>query len=255
YLDEDWHRVSLFEPVYEGLAAIPVPLINPVLRQQPKELVINRRWPIKGLVEAGQTLVLRAVADDFDDVSLHKQPGRSLAKELQVLRPQDVKGEIQQAITRVRNELRELKDAQEKALEKIVAAEKQLRKHGKLRRAKANAAPDKGPDDVNELQKALDQNKEAQDKIGKNESEGLQKDVDRIRQALRDNQLPRSAATDKMDSLAKALERVMDHLNESQKKVQDVLKDEEDAANKRRAAAQRKEDMEEARQHQKEAQD
>jgi hypothetical protein len=243
FLDADWQRIPLYESLYEGLAALPIPLIKPAFRQEPKVVVIDRRWSIEGLVEEGQVLVLSAVADDFDDFTPDKRARRSTLLELRIAKPADVKADVQKAIIEVRNELNRVNDAQAQALDKIRAAEKQLRTTGRLRK-----------EDAKDLVKALEQNQRAQDRIGKNDSEKLQKDVQRIRNALADNKLPRSAATDKMDSVARSLTQIADHLTRSQEKVQKILKDEEEP-DKRPPAKKQQKDLAGALRHQQDAQD
>src|SRR5262249_47644057 len=109
--------------------------------------------------------------------------------------------------------------------------------------------------DVRQLLESRDEQKKIQDRIGKDTKEMLQKDVDRIRQALRDNKLPRSTAHDMMDNVARALQRVTaDRLNRIQELLDRTFKDEDDPAEKRRSRKERTRDLTTARRNQEEVQ-
>jgi hypothetical protein len=229
-LDADWRRVSLFDA--EEVRAAAAGLLRPIqagLRMRlsvsalpfsPRRLEYVQRWPIQGLVQEGQTLVLRAAADDYDDVSPLKEPGRSTPPlELLVISTEELKTVINNAMRQVRDDLTALNVKQEKALKMVTAAEQQLKNTRELR-----------PEDVKQLLEAREEQKKLQDRIGKDTSEMLQKDVDRIRRALEDNQLPRSSANDKMDNVARALKRLAgDRLNRIQERIEKALRDQEEA--------------------------
>ncbi len=253
-LDPGWHRLPLYDHetagavlpavVFSGLSGLPV-IQDRALRLRPKHLEMVRPFPIAGLVEEGQVLILRASADDFDDVTLGKEPGHSSPPlELRVASPEEFKAVVQNAMRQVRDDLTVLNQKQEKALKMVAQAQEQLRQTGKLR-----------PEDVKQLLDAREEQKKIQDRVGKDTREMLQKDVDRIRRALEDNALPRSTANDKMDNVARSLRRLAeDQLPKVQDLVDKVLKDEEDPANKQRPREQRAQDLNEARRQQEESQ-
>jgi hypothetical protein len=254
-LDPDWRRLPLYDHaaagqavprlVFAGLSGLPAG-DGPALRLRPRHLEILRPWPIQGLVREGDTLLVRAAADDFDDVLIGKEPGRSSPPlELLIAGPEQVKEAVQEAVRQVRDDLTALTLKQEKALKKVMAAEQQLRATGKLR-----------PEDVRDLLDAREEQKKIQDRIGKDAGEMLQKDVDRIRRALADNKLPRSSVHDKMDNAARSLKRLADErLPRLQEQVDKALKDAEDAAAKGRSRRQRLRDLADLRRRQRGVQD
>jgi hypothetical protein len=255
-LDADWHALPVYDHaaagaavprlVFAGLLGQPVYLATQGLRLRPKHLEIIQPWSIEGLVHEGDTLLVRAAADDFDDVFLGKEPGRSTpALELQIASPEQVKDAVQEAVRQVRDDLTALNLKQEKALKKVTAAEQQLRATGKLR-----------PEDVRDLVDARDEQKKIQDRIGKDTSEMLQKDVERIRRALEDNKIPRSAVHDRMDNVARALRRLaQERLPRLQDQVEKTLKDAEDPEAKGRSTRQRVRDLGDLRRQQRSVQE
>src|SRR5262249_14441568 len=115
-LDIRWHRLPLYdyrqadqgvsEGVLSGMAGLPVPLAGPLLRLRPRHLELVMPWSIKGLVEEGNILLVRAAADDFDDVSPKKEPGRSNPPlELQIVNPETLKAAVHEAMRQVRDDL------------------------------------------------------------------------------------------------------------------------------------------------------
>src|SRR5262249_15683460 len=61
-----------------ALGASPVPIPAPSWRLGPQRLEIARRWSLRDLkLKEGDLLTLQACADDFDDVTVGKKPGRS----------------------------------------------------------------------------------------------------------------------------------------------------------------------------------
>jgi hypothetical protein len=144
----------------------------------------------------GDTLMLQVVADDFDDVTLGKPPGRSHEVELRVVGPAELQTALHKAQADVERELREMLNLQRGALERSAAAETQRRQSGTLR-----------PDDRDRLLQSEQLQQQLRDRLG-NEREGVQAAVERQRRALRDNPLPRTPERDRLDALAAELERL-----------------------------------------------
>jgi hypothetical protein len=230
-LDDDWQRVPLYEHdaageaaprlVFAGLAGFPPTQMAKPFRLRAKTVDLTKRWSLKGLVEEGNVLMVRATADDFDDVTPGKLPGLSSPPlEIQIVKPEALKPVVEDAIREVRDELVRLNEIQKNALDMVREAEQQLRDTGKLR-----------PEDIKQLLDALAEQKKIEDRVGKDRREGLQKEVERIRRMLEDNQLPRSALNDKMDNVASALERLAkDRLGQVQDQLDKARKAAEDAS-------------------------
>jgi hypothetical protein len=256
-LDDDWHSVPLYDNqdlgrmipqmVFSGLAGLPVPLTSSPLPLRSRRLVLLERWPLQGLVEEGNILLLRAAADDYDDVSPGKQPGRSSPPlELKIVSAEEMKPIVQEAMRQVRDDVTRVNEMQENAHKKVAAAEQQLRTTGKLR-----------PEEANQLADARDIQKQIQERIGKDKEEGLQKDVDRARRMLEDNQLARSSANDQMDNVARALRRMTtetDQLNKIQDLLEKARKAAEENEGKPRPGDRNNPDLTQARREQEEVQ-
>jgi hypothetical protein len=203
--DEPVQRLPLYDHQALGtalpgmLAAAPVPPLR--LRQQ--LVVADRRLDLKQFRHAGgrplregDTLTLQVVADDFDDVTPGKPPGRSHEVELRVVGPAALQTELHKAEADIQRELQEMLKLQRDALEHSTAAETQRRRDGTLR-----------PEDLDRLLQSEQLQQQLRNRLG-NEKEGLRAAVDRLRRALRDNPLPRSPERDRLEALAAELERL-----------------------------------------------
>src|SRR5204862_3114172 len=105
------------------------------------------------------------------------------------------------------------------ALDRVIGAEQRWRNTGKLR-----------PQDVDQLLQAEQLQQQVRARVG-DRQEGLRADVDRIRAALRDNQLPRSGAHDRMDTVAGELERLArENLEQIEPRLTNARKENEAAA-------------------------
>ncbi len=203
--DEPVQRSPLHSPQALG-AALPRMLAHvpvPPLRLRPPLVVAERRLDLKQLRHAdgrplreGDTVALQVVADDFDDVTVPKPPGRSHEVELRVVGPSALQAALQKSQTDVQRELKDLLNLQRDALERSSAAEAQRREHGTLR-----------PDDLDRLLQAEQLQQQLRGRLG-NEQEGLRAAVDRLRRAMRDNPLPRTPERERLDAVAAELDRL-----------------------------------------------
>src|SRR5262249_31780935 len=137
-------------------------------------------------LKEGDVVILQAVADDFDNVSASKPPGRSHEVELRIVGQPALEALLHQAQEQVQQELQRLREQERDALKKVDAVEKQWRNTGKLRL-----------EDLDQLLQAEQIQQQIRGRVGTKE-EGLRAEVDRIRQTLRDNNLPRSSTQDRM---------------------------------------------------------
>ena len=70
-------------------------------------------------VNEGDTLTIQACADDFDDVAVNKEPGRSHEIELRVVSPTALDLALNEAQGRIQQELLRLQKQQQEALAKV----------------------------------------------------------------------------------------------------------------------------------------
>jgi hypothetical protein len=173
------------------------------LRLRAQNVVVNDKLRLETLrhpdgssLKEGDVVIIQMLADDFDDVTGDKQPGRSHEVELKIVSPATLESMLQQEQANIRANLLRLKQWQQEARERVETAKTQKENTGKLR-----------PEDQERLLQAEQLQQQIRGRIG-DEKEGLRAEVDRVREALKDNQLPPSAAQNRMDSVANELDRL-----------------------------------------------
>ncbi|MCX7699536.1 MAG: hypothetical protein N2039_01530, partial [Gemmataceae bacterium] len=147
-------------------------------------------------LKENDVLILQVAADDFDDVTGQKEPGRSHEVELRVVSAATLEAMLQQEQANVRGQLLRLQQWQREAREKVTDAKVQKDATGQLR-----------PEDLEKLLQAEQLQQQIRNRVG-DEKEGLRAEVNRIRNALQDNKLPPSTAQHRMDAVANELERL-----------------------------------------------
>jgi hypothetical protein len=215
----------------------------PPLRLRPQRVPAARRWSLRELgLKDGDTLTLQASADDFDDVTVGKPPGRSPEVELRVVNRTALDITLSEAQGRIQQELLRLQKQQQEALEKVVGAETQWRNQkGKLT-----------PNTLDDLLQAEQLQEQIRARVG-TKQEGLRAEVERVLQALRNNRLPRSGTNDRMETIRSELDRLAENeLEKIEPRLTNARKQQEAAA--KPADKQEKAPLSEARQHQEEVQ-
>ncbi|OAI46427.1 hypothetical protein AYO44_11390, partial [Planctomycetaceae bacterium SCGC AG-212-F19] len=186
-------------------AVLPAPLVLPLppVRLRPVSVAVERRLPLASIkhedgraLREGDVGILQVAADDFDDVTSGKQPGRSHEVELRIIAPAALEALLHQAQEQVQQELQRLREQEREAVKKVAAVEKQWKAAGKLRL-----------EDLDNLLQAEQQQQQIRGRVGTKE-EGLRAEVDRIRQTLRDNNVPRSGTHERMELLGQELDRL-----------------------------------------------
>jgi hypothetical protein len=183
-----WRRISLTEPLPNRLPS----------------LGIEKTWDLKSVrhtdgrpLQDGDVVTIAVAADDFDDVTTTKPPGRSHQVELRIVSPAGLRGIVQKSEAEIQRELAALHGMQRTAQEKTAAANEQRRQSGTL-----------SPADLNRLAEAAQMQQQIRQRIG-NEREGLRSSVEQLRQTLRSNPLTDAAAErERADSLAAELDRL-----------------------------------------------
>ena len=181
---------------------VPMPLIDP-LRLRPQQLGFEERLSLTRFRHAdgtaltqGDVVTVTIAADDFDDVTGFKAPGRSHEVELVVVSRQDLEGVEQQAQGDLRAELLRLHAQQREARTRVQEAIQQLRNTGKLR-----------PEELDRLAQAEQTQQQIRSRIN-NPEDGLRAQLDKLKQAAKDNHLPRSSTTARLDDAAAELARL-----------------------------------------------
>jgi hypothetical protein len=217
-----------------------VPLSRPA---PPQRLEVGRRWPLAPLrLKEGEILLLQACADDYDDVTVSKQPGRSHEVELRVVSRTTLDLALSEAQAQVQQEIVRLQKQQQDALQKVLPAEKEWRENrGRLR-----------PDRLDNLLQAEQLQAQIRARVGTKE-EGLRAEVARVQRMLRDNRLPRSGADDRMGAVAAELDRLArEELEQIEPRLTEARKENEIRSGRQPAADPAKGPLSQARKHQEE---
>ena len=182
---------------------VPAIYNGPPLRLRLQQLLIDNRLRIAsfrhadgGPLKEGDLLVIQMAADDFDDVTGDKQPGRSHELELRIVSPATLEAMLNKDQANVRQNLLRMQQWQKEAREKTADAQTQKSATGQLR-----------PEDLEKLLQAEQLQQQLRARLG-DEKEGLRSEVERIRQAQQDNKLPKSPSRDRMEAVANELDRL-----------------------------------------------
>ncbi len=152
--------------------------------------------PADGGLKDGDVLTLQVCADDFDDLSVDKQPGRSHEVEIRIVSRNALDLIVNQAQAKVREDLLKLRELERDAIKKVTEAQAHLKQTGKLT-----------PEDANRLGEAENLQQQIRERVG-TPQEGLRADVARILETLRENHLPRTAAEERMEAVDRELDRL-----------------------------------------------
>jgi hypothetical protein len=167
---------------------------HPVGEKKVQRVPVEKRWSLKGLAKDGETLIVQACADDFNNVAVYNSPGRSHEVELRIVNRGQLAKKIDEGLGLVQEELVRLQQMQEEALAKVKEIQEKAGKPG--------FRPNQ------ELIEAEQKQKQIQARIGITPEEGLRAELNRLKQVLRDNKLPPSDVNDRLKTLSSELDRI-----------------------------------------------
>lgn len=189
--------------VFPGVMPYPVALPLPPIRLRPARVEAERRIALSTIrhedgrpLKEGDVVILQIAADDFDDVTSGKPAGRSHEIELRIISPPALEALLHHAQEQVQQELQRLREDERDAVKKTAAVEKQWKATGKLR-----------AEDLDNLLQAEQVQQQIRGRVGTKE-EGLRAEVERIRQTLRDNNVPRGGTQARMEQVGQELDRL-----------------------------------------------
>jgi hypothetical protein len=209
FLDAGPRRLPLFDheqmgwtlpPLMSGLAGMPLSIPGPPLRMRPKALEIERRWSLFKLAEEGQTLVLQACAEDFNDVPAFPQPGRSTVVELRIVPRSVIAAELADRQAQIQKDLVKLRDAQNDAHKKLLEVKQQW--EGKARLS---------PEERQKLEQVVQAQKQIQNNLGAEKDEGLRLKLEEVQQILKDNKMPSSGDKDRINAIRNEVDRLSEN--------------------------------------------
>lgn len=154
------------------------------------------RHPDGSALKVGDVLTLQLCADDFDDVAIGKPPGRSHEVEIHIIDQNALEVELNQEQAKIQQELVKLREQERSAIKKVTKAQADLDRSGKL-----------DSENLDQIAQAEQIQQQIREKVGSRE-EGLRADVAKIRQTLKDNELPRGAVHERIDEVAGQLDRL-----------------------------------------------
>ena len=193
-----WSRLSLAEPQAGS------PKKQFVQIDQPFDLK-SVRHPDGTPLRDGDTLTLALAADDFDDVTTTKPPGRSHEVELRIVGAAALRAAVQKTEAEIQHELSALHDLQIQSREQAKSADRERAQTGVLK-----------PENMERLVQSQQMQQQIRTRVG-NDREELHGAVERLRETLRDNVLSDlDAERRRADGLAAELARLLhDELNRS----------------------------------------
>ena len=144
----------------------------------------------------GDSLFLRGAADDWDDLTPVKEPGRSGEVEIRIASPESIEAWLQRELAGLRPDLIRLRDQQQRARQQ--AAEVVPRPDGTLL-----------PADRDRLLASEQAQRQIRGKIA-DARDGIRAKTDALRETILANKLPRTNTTSRVDAIAEELGRIAD---------------------------------------------
>jgi hypothetical protein len=209
--EEQPRRQYLFDHV-AGPAPLLVPwtgpsvLALPLLSTRPQRLDFRQKLSLKTIchpdgssLKEEDVVLLRACADDYDDVNPNKEQGHSLEIEIRIVSRNALEIALNQEQANVKDELLRLREKQREALQKVTEVQNHLKRGEKL-----------NGDDLEKLLQAEKSQQDIRERVG-NEKEGLRSEVKRILDSLKQNGMEKAAAKERMADVARELERLAEN--------------------------------------------
>ncbi len=226
-------------------SALPgaLPTVGPMPRLRLPRVEMRRRWSLTDLhLAPGDVLTIQAAADDFDDVVVNKQPGRSHEIDLHIISRTALDIALNEAQANIEQELVRIQKQQQEALAKVIPAETHWRNNsGRLQ--------DKHLDDLMQAEQLQQQ---IRSRVG-DKQEGLRGETARILQTLRDNHLPRSGIEERMGAVKAELDRLSgQELQQIEPQLTEARKQAESGNQTQKKNAAPRSPLTEARKHQEE---
>ncbi len=209
--EEPPRRLYLYDPA-AGPAPLMAPwagpavLAAPALAMKPQRLDFRQKLSLKSMqhldgssLKEDDVLLLRACADDYDDVNPNKEQGHSPEIEIHIVARNALEIVLNQQQAEIQQDLLRLREKQRDALQKVTSAENRLKKGEKL-----------NDDDQEKLLQAEKVQQDIREQIG-DEKEGVRSNVKRVLDSLKQNGMEKSAAQERMKDVARELQRLADN--------------------------------------------
>ncbi|HBI45790.1 MAG TPA: hypothetical protein DDY78_23495, partial [Planctomycetales bacterium] len=212
---------GVLAPLMGPAVAGAAPQLRPTRLEFRRTLALaSLRRPDGGSLRAGDVVSLQACADDWDDGSPFKEPGRSSAVEIRIIDRDEFDLTLNQEQADVQQKLLRLREKEREAQRHAEEAEHRLRRVEKIQPKEVDQSADakKQREEIEKLQKEIDDElrqaqqlqKEIQEGVGDNK-EGVRAQAARILESLRANDMRTSPARDRMERVQRELERLADN--------------------------------------------
>ncbi len=225
---QSFRQIRLVDSIcLESIAANLFALANPLLKLNVGRLpplhvcTLNQSFRIaefhhpdgSPLVE-GDALTLRISANDFDNVTYNKAPGRSESITLSILSAKGIEEQIQQALLLLRPEFSSMLVLQTDAQRQLSESIGSLLPTGKLTQTTKE-----------QMQHVLSLQQQLRAKVSVSDGPVLSR-IRQLRQAVADNHLPRTATTRLLEAVAADLDRLaQDELSAVENSLELAIKD------------------------------
>ena len=194
-----------------GISLVEFARADEGARPKMKRADAIRRWPLSGLVREGDTVVIRAVGADFNDIVPFNPGGASHEIELRIIGKSELSKLLDEGMAEVQQKVVRAQQLQEEAM-KLVKEVQNSKKAGPLQHEQILDAEQK--------------QKQIQEQIGMKDDEGIRGDLNKLKQMLRDNKLPPSPMQDRLRKLSGELERMtQEELQEIERNLADARKE------------------------------
>jgi len=181
------------------LAAPPMPLRPQRLAFRQKLSMPSLRHADGSSLKEEDVVLLRACADDFDDVSVNKEPGRSHEVEIRIVGRNALDLALNQEQANIQQELVRLREKEREALRKVTEVENRLKKGEKLT-----------PEDQEKLLQAEQLQQQIRERVG-DDKDGLRAELKRIRETLKQNDLEKTAVQERMSDVSREMDRLAEN--------------------------------------------
>jgi hypothetical protein len=208
------------------------PALAAELRLRRPQLEVITRWPLHHRFKEGETVALQVCADDFCDVSVPREAGRSYEIELRIVGKFELAREVDEKLAEVQQQLVRLQKMQDDALKAV----KEVQRKPKVTHK-----------EVDQIIEAQQTQQQIHKRIGERPDEGLRHDLGKLHQLLRDNKLTDTEAQEKLGMLKGELDRLaQQELQQIEPQLAEARKDLAHAEQKEPAAKQTKDALEKA---------
>ncbi len=220
-LDDDSTRTFLYDAQTDGklipwqlAQALGASALAPDLRLRQTKLNFDVAWALKNQkFKEGEIVVVEVCADDFCDLNYAAHgPGKSHQIELRIVSRREIVRRTEDKLNQIQQELEKAAKLEQKALETV----KELRNQNKI----DQAAKDRLIDGADGPQK------DVRDIVGKTTDEGIRRDLKKLRETLKANNLDNTKAFQEAKAIQGALDAIaQQELPQIEPKLNDIRSD------------------------------